>query len=184
MKFRIAVLTGLVLFGGNLFAVDGYKDFKFGDSYRDTVRKAKKLCPIGVDLGSGPHSYFGSYPYVCAPGIKMGGKDRNIFFFFKSPPTPNDDPGRLKAVLIDLEPYTGKFYKAMNQALEQKYGKSVKQPDASDFKDFNNKRIFFLPTLYDKGTVSLLLIWYNTGVRIQIAYHPKKPNGKISSGKL
>jgi len=184
MKFWIAFLTGTILFSGNLLAVDGYKEFKFGDSYVETVRKAKKFCPMGVDLGFGPHSYFQSYPYVCAPGIKMGGVDRNIFFFFESPPTPNDDPGRLQAVLIDLGSYTAKLYEGMGQALANKYGKPVEQPDKSDFRDFNSKRIFFLPTLYDKGTVSLLLIWYNTGIRIQFAYHPKKEGSEISSGKL
>lgn len=184
MKKAFLVFMSVVGLSGNLFAVEGYKEFKFGDAYGATVSKAKKFCPMGVDLGFGPHSYFQSYPHVCAPGIKMGGVDRNIFFFFESPPTPNDNPGRLQAVLIDLGKYTAKLYTTMGQALENKYGKPVEQPDKSDYRSFNSKSIFFLPTLYDKGTVSLLLIWFNTGVRVQLAYHPKKSGGKISSSKL
>ena len=183
MKRFFLLFVSVVGLSGNLLAVEGYKKFKFGDSYGETVSKAKEFCPMGVDL-VGRHSYLQSYPHVCAPGIKMGGVDRNIFFFFESPPTPNDDPGRLQAVLIDLGQYTAKLYKAMGQALANKYGKPVGQPDKSDFRDFNSKRVLFLPTLYDKGTVALLLIWYNTGVRIQIAYHPKKGSSEISSGKL
>ena len=107
----------------------------------------------------------------------MGGVGRNIFFFLESPPAPGDDPGRLQAVLIDFGKYTSKLYKALGQALATKYGKPVKPPDKSDFRDFNRKRTYFLPTLYEKDTVSLLLIWYNTGVRIQLAYHPTKTSG-------
>ena len=110
MKLLTAIVTGLVLFGGNVLAVEGYKEFKFGDSYGETVSNARNFCPIGVDLGFGPHSYFQSYPYVCAPGIKMGGVDRNIFFFFESPPTPGDDPGKLLGVIIDIGPYTQKLH--------------------------------------------------------------------------
>ena len=184
MKIVPLILVAVFGLSGNLLAVEGYKEFEFGDSYGETVSNAKKFCPVGVDLGFGPHSYFQSYPYVCAPGIKMGGVDRNIFFFFESPPTPNHDPGKLLGVIIDIGPYTQKLHKGMQVALADRYGKPGKEPARSDYQDFNRKRILLLPTLFDKHTVSLLLIWYNTGIRIQIAYHPKKTNGKISSGKL
>ena len=89
--------------------------------------------------------------------------------------------GPLEGIVIDLGSYTTKLAKAMNAALADKYGKPNFEPDSTDIQDFNAKKTFVLPTLYDQGTVAQLLIWYTDGIRVQLAYHPKREQQGISS---
>jgi|GEM_PF-3242471 len=164
MKYLIFALVSL-----NLFAVDGYKDFKLGSKLKDTI--PYKACPFVKDSNASE----GEIEIYTCEKYQVSGEVRPISLMFV-----NDKLERIAlAVGVKDEDFV-----AYTELLLKKYGKLSSYPDKKSRDGFDSGDMNQMDVGFDKGTVISRIIRHSGNQKlVMLIYTVADFDQKVSAAR-